>query len=369
MKEKMTGVIPFLPVNYSITERKEKWRMERNRTKYAEEIDLVQEQIKVNHPHDKGYKRDLSRPEEFLHFLKKYVKADWTQELSVSQLRLCDKEFIDKDYEGREADLIYEITRQNEQQIYLFILQELQSSVDYTMIFRTLVYVFNKLQHFFLSSPKDERERKDFRLPVMIPIVFYNGSEKWTAVKSLQEYQQGGKDFGRYVLNLEYYLVDLAHIEEEYILSSNKVIDNIMYCDKFRNKEQMLDALKQAYNRVEKLNGQEQEEFENWVNTIFLSVCENKEAALKEIVSRLGNGEKGMAIKYNLVKIFEEEKENAQREGREAGHKAGCIAGEERLARLVQILLAEGRKDDLERALSDEAFRQQLYQENNILFN
>jgi hypothetical protein len=309
------------------------------------------------------------------------VKADWTQELSVSQLRLCDKEFIDKDYEGREADLIYEITRQNEQQIYLFILQELQSSVDYTMIFRTLVYVFNKLQHFFLSSPKDERERKDFRLPVMIPIVFYNGSEKWTAVKSLQEYQQGGKDFGRYVLNLEYYLVDLAHIEEEYILSSNKVIDNIMYCDKFRNKEQMLDALKQAYNRVERLNGQEQEEFENWVNTIFLSVCENKEAALKEIVSRLGNGEKGMAIKYNLVKIFEEEKENAQREGREAGftaghkegriegHKEGCIAGEERLARLVQILLAEGRKDDLERALSDEAFRQQLYQENNILFN
>jgi hypothetical protein len=131
----------------------------------------------------------------------------------------------------------------------------------------------------------------------------------------------------------------------------------------------MLDALKQAYNRVEKLNGQEQEEFENWVNTIFLSVCENKEAALKEIVSRLGNGEKGMAIKYNLVKIFEEEKENAQREGREAGHKEGCIAGEERLARLVQILLAEGRKDDLERALSDEAFRQQLYQENNILFN
>ena len=30
----------------------------------------------VSMPHDKGYKKSLSRPSEFLHFLKKYVKAD-----------------------------------------------------------------------------------------------------------------------------------------------------------------------------------------------------------------------------------------------------------------------------------------------------
>lgn len=34
-------------------------------------------------------------------------------------------------------------------QIYLFILQELQSTVDHTMIFRLLVYVFNNLRGFF----------------------------------------------------------------------------------------------------------------------------------------------------------------------------------------------------------------------------
>lgn len=65
----------------------------------------------VNAPHDKGYKKSLSKPREFLHFLKKYVRADWTQDLQESQLRLADKEYIDKDYEGREADLVYEVTR------------------------------------------------------------------------------------------------------------------------------------------------------------------------------------------------------------------------------------------------------------------
>ena len=45
----------------------------------------------VSTPHDKGYKKNLSRPAEFLHFLKKYVKADWMMELQESDLSLCDK--------------------------------------------------------------------------------------------------------------------------------------------------------------------------------------------------------------------------------------------------------------------------------------
>lgn len=40
----------------------------------------------VSKPHDKGYKRDLSLPSEFLHFLKKYVGADWTKDLQPLHL-------------------------------------------------------------------------------------------------------------------------------------------------------------------------------------------------------------------------------------------------------------------------------------------
>ncbi len=39
------------------------------------------EESTVSMPHDKGYKRKLSKPGEFLHFLKKYVGAAWTLEL------------------------------------------------------------------------------------------------------------------------------------------------------------------------------------------------------------------------------------------------------------------------------------------------
>ncbi|MCI9651777.1 MAG: Rpn family recombination-promoting nuclease/putative transposase [Lachnospiraceae bacterium] len=270
----------------------------------------------VSMPHDKGYKKSLSRPEEFLHFLKKYIGADWMLELRATDFVLCDKEMLERDYEGREADLLYRVGMPDGEEVYVFILQELQSSVDYTMIFRILMYVVNTLVKHFLDMDKKTRERAGFRLPAMVPIVFYNGQERWTAVTNLRDYQRGGDIFGNHILNLEYYLVDLAQVEEEYILSTNTVLDNIMYCDKFRKKLELAGAIRRAYGRVEGLGRQELEEFRNWVKYILLSVCGDKLAVVEEILSWAGNGEDDMAFKYNIVRMFEEEREEGKAEGK-----------------------------------------------------
>lgn len=281
----------------------------------------------VKMPHDKGYKRSLSHPKEFLHFLQKYVGADWMMELEVFQLSLCDKEFIDKDYEGREADLVYKVTKRNGEEVYIFILQELQSTVDYTMIFRVLIYVVNNLLRFFLDTDEKVREQKDFKLPVMVPIVFYNGEERWTAVRKLREYQQGGEAFAPYILDLEYYLVNLADIKPDDILSTNTVIDNIMYCDKFRKKEDLMDAIRLTYDRIQLLGNQEQEEFNNWVKYILLSICGDKEKALEAILKWAGKGAQDMAFTYNIIKAVEEEKQEARRVGLAEGRAEGRVEG------------------------------------------
>lgn len=277
----------------------------------------------VNNPHDKGYKLDLKKPKEFLHFLRKYVKAPWAENLNESQFRLCDKEFISKDYEGREADLIYEVTLDSKDKLYVFILQELQSTVDHTMIFRVMVYIMNILLGYFMKTEKNTREQVAFRLPSVVPIVFYNGSDTWTAIRSLREYQTGGALFGDHVLNLEYYLVDLNKVEEDYILSSNTVIDNIMYCDKFRKKEQLAEAVRIAYQRVNRLGSQETVEFESWVKNILLSICENKESVVIEILNWAKKGDEDMAFQYNIVRMFENERTEGRKEGREEGREEG----------------------------------------------
>ena len=294
------------------------------------------EEVSINKPHDKGYKRDLGNPNEFLHFLKKYVNAEWTKNLRVSQLRLCDKEFVTKDYEGNEADLIYEITLNSKDKIYVFILQELQSYVDHTMIFRIMVYIMDILLRYFMATDKKEREKAGFRLPAVVPIVFYNGLDKWTAVRNFRDYQAEGQLFGDYILNLEYYLVDLNEIDENYILATNTVLDNIMYCDKLRQKVEIADAVRKAFQRVSQLGKQSEEEFGNWVKNILLSICDNRESVVMEILEWARNGDDDMAFKYNIVRIFEDEKA----EGRATGLAEGRATG---LAEGRATGLAEGR--------------------------
>jgi len=304
-------------------------------------------------PHDKGYKKSLSNPREFLHFLRKYIGEEWMMTLSEEQLTLCDKEFIEKDYEGKEADLLFKITRENGQEVYLFLLQELQSYVDQTMVFRLLIYIVNTMLKYFLATDKKVRETAEFRLPAVVPVVFYNGSGKWTPVRRLREYQSGYEFLGGHVLDLEYYFVDLSTIEEEYILSTNTVLDNIMYCDKFRREQDLAGMVRKAYGRAAKLSAQEREEFHNWVRYILLSVCDNKKAVAEEMMAQAGKGGDDMAFEYTIIREFNREREEIRRQGVAEGKVQGKIEGriegrtegkvEDRIEATLELLEELGR--------------------------
>ena len=49
------------------------------------------------------------------------------------------------------------------------------------------------------------------------------------------------------------------------------------------------------------------------------------------------------------------------------GIKKGIEKGENRFAKLAQMLMDGGRNDDLRRAISDQGYREQLYMEVNLL--
>lgn len=53
--------------------------------------------------------------------------------------------------------------------------------------------------------------------------------------------------------------------------------------------------------------------------------------------------------------------------GRAEGIVAGRIEGENRFARLVQMLMEGGRNEDLQKAVSDQSYREQLYMEVNLI--
>jgi hypothetical protein len=113
--------------------------------------------------YDGGYKDEFSNKKHFLHFLKKYVKADWAMSLKEEDVELCDREFLLEDYQKRRADLVYRVH--------------------------------------FKDTPELERQRKDFRLLAVISILFYNGEDPWSAEREFRKYIRGYERFGTNMLN------------------------------------------------------------------------------------------------------------------------------------------------------------------------
>ena len=98
------------------------------------------EMAKENY-HDKGYKALLSKKRNFMKFLRHFVNKDWVELLDEDSLHLCDKGFVDSFFKELESDLIYS-AKIKDNTVYLYVLTELQSTVDYTMPFRMLKYIF-----------------------------------------------------------------------------------------------------------------------------------------------------------------------------------------------------------------------------------
>ena len=186
-----------------------------------------------NLKHDESYKSVLSNAANFLHFLKKYIAAPWTADISVDDLATVNKSYITPEFGEIDSDLIYKL-KIKDTDVYFYVLVELQSQVDHTMPFRLLRYMVELLNDLFKNIEKNIRERKDFRLPAIVPIVLYNGGDNWTAVRTYKEYTENYEIFGDCIIDFHYLLFDLKRTDEAAMLLTKKILDIVFLLDKRR---------------------------------------------------------------------------------------------------------------------------------------
>lgn len=293
---------------------------------------------------DAGYKQELSKPPQFIHFLQKYVKADWCMTLTPEQVKLCDKEFILEDYQKRIADLVYKI-RLHETDLYVYLIMELQSTVDFTMPFRLLTLIFGLLLKIFLETPENEREKKEFRLPVVLPVLFYNGEHSWSAETEFRKYMKEYQYFGEYSLNFQYYLVDLSQIQNDDILNTNMLIDNVLALDKNRKSEKLGDILESVIKRMEELGESDRISFQKWLEYVLLASTsgENQEA-VKQLIEVIRQGKGDAKMIHGIQVIIRDEYNRGVNEGRTEGE----------ILKLVQQICRKLRKGKTAAFIADE---------------
>ena len=130
--------------------------------------------------HDSSYKYLFSVPEMVRDLIMGFVPDEWLRRLDYATLERVDGSYITEDFRGRADDIVWRIKVGGEW-AYLYLLIEFQSTVDKYMALRMMVYQGLLYQDLI----KQGMVLSDGRLPPVLPIVLYNGSQRWTVVRDV----------------------------------------------------------------------------------------------------------------------------------------------------------------------------------------
>lgn len=258
----------------------------------------------MHQEHDKGYKTLLAHPEVFVELLKSFVNEPWTDRIDPKDLEQMHTGFILPTFERREADIIYKLKDATGNTVYFYCLMELQSSVDYSILIRLLFYMAVFWMELLKGIPPDELNRRDFRLPMIIPVVLYNGEDSWWVSREFASVYPGDiEPFREYLVNFKYHLIDVNRYSREELIEIGNLMAAVFLVDQKGAPVKTMAYVKELVEKFEaiprilkNLNRVEGSVFLQWMKGI-----------IYERMPREGGGFKG--IMEDLLKRLEEETE------------------------------------------------------------
>lgn len=271
----------------------------------------------MNNIHDKSYKTLFSNREIFLNLIQDFVSDTWGKELTKDNLALVNKSYILSDYNEIESDIVYK-ARIGENEVFFYLLMEFQSSVDYRMPIRLLMYMIEIWREVLKNTEERNFRRKAFRLPAIVPIVLYNGTKAWTAAKSLKDVISNSEVFGENILDFKYILLDVNKYPKDELYLKNSISSAIFLLDQNINGLEFYDRLKDIVLGFNNLNAQERLQIKQWLINV-----NSDNDNMKNNIENIFNAEKEEVIRMtsNISKGLELLKKEGIKEGIKEGAK------------------------------------------------
>lgn len=263
---------------------------------------------KINHIHDKTFRKILDYKKEFTIFINKIFNLE--EKLEEKDIEKYNRKFVSVDYTNQESDVIYKLKNKE-----IFILVEHQTKIDKKMPIRILKYELE-----IIRSRMDENNRLEF--PIIIPIVLYTGKQRWNAKINYPSYNS---ELARYrgLKKVEYNLVDINDYTIEDLYKENSILTKIMILEKSNKYIEIINNVDKIVNKVydSKLYTQTQKEMLlnilNILNNTMINIVGNKK--MKEYKIKLEGGENMLAL-YEMI-------ENERNEIYSTGIKEGKVKG------------------------------------------
>ena len=190
--------------------------------------------------HDHSYKLLFAHPTMVQDLLRGFVGGDWLQELDFSTLERVSESYVSDDLRARADDIVWRV-RSGERHIYLLV--EFQSGIDPFMSVRVLTYVGLLYQDLIRAREVS----RDDGLPVILPIVLYNGSSRWRAAQELASLLQDSPNgFAKYRPTMRYLLIDEGAYDDSELASHGNLVSllfRLENCLQFEQVEKLVHTL------------------------------------------------------------------------------------------------------------------------------
>lgn len=244
-----------------------------------------EEKYIVDKEHDKIFKTIFENKEEVEKFINKTLKLK--NKVKQEQLEKYNSSYITRAFQSQEADIVYKVKDRN-----IFFLIEHQSTVDYSMPFRILMY-----QVEIMRSAIDitKIKTKDYKMPLVIPIVLYTGKQKWKAGEVLRNSQEIWEEGITPELS-KFNLVDINNLEKEKLLAEESLVSKILVLEKTKNSKEMTEVIKEIMPKIK----EEQKDLMKRMISLILIRKIGKDR-VNEILEKEKGGERDMLAVLDMI--------------------------------------------------------------------
>ena len=189
--------------------------------------------------HDNAYKNIFSHPEMVKALLTGFVDAEIVRHFDLNTLEKQSGNYVTDDLRDRESDIIWRV-RFKENWIYIYLLLEFQSTVDWWMALRIAGYYSLLCQDIVASQGL----KKGDLLPPVLPIVLYTGGKSWDAPQELSElFTRVPKIFTQYQLAAKYFLIAENQFTDEELRSKDNLAAILFRMENSKSTKQFENAL------------------------------------------------------------------------------------------------------------------------------
>lgn len=174
----------------------------------------------VTNPHGKFLRQFLSRQEIASAFFKSVIPESSQQSIDITALEISKDYFVDEDLEQQLSDMLFRVYRNDLTPAFIYLLFQHKGNPEPLISYLLLRYMERVWEQTISQGLIGH-------LPLIIPVVLYNGSTKWNVSNQFGSLFGDVKDLFLFLPDFHYILCDLSQLTKDNFTEKNSLSTGI----------------------------------------------------------------------------------------------------------------------------------------------